>query len=310
MAHLKKRGKVIWIKYYDPVERKHKEFSTRITASVQGWNEARKLLKEFEKRDEFNVKFREMTSSKVFSEGFEEFLEITELKERTKLIYKRVKELFIDAVGDKPLTEYNQWDYKKFKKYLNEYEYYRGKKNSSKSTEGNPARNLSDNTKGIYTTHLKAVFNFFLKRKYIQENFIVPVKRKIKKPEIISNEDLEVILDNLSKSKNRMQYYLIKFLLLTGFRRSTALDLKWKNIDFKNKIIVANNVKKEREFLFPLTSEVENLLREIQTISKNLHDVFTFSKDGLKFYWRLQDKLISEEKFSKRYTLHQLKKPL
>lgn len=308
MAHLKKRGNIIWIKYYDTIERKYKEFSTKCRATVQGWNEARKLLKEFEKRDEFNIKYKEMTTSRLFSEGFNEFLEIKEFKEKTALIYRRVYKLFVDAVGDKPIKEYNEWDYKKFKKFLNEFEYTRANKTKSKQTEEYIVRNLSNNSKGIYTTHLKAIFSFFVKRKYISENFIVPIKKKIKKPEIIEKDDLEIILDHLAKSQNKMQYYLIKFLLLTGFRKSTALDLKWKNIDFRNKVIIANNVKKEREFLFPLTTEVENLLREIQTVSKNLHDVFTFSKDGIKFYWRLQDKLLAEKKLSKRYTLHQLRK--
>ena len=177
MAAIKKRGNILWIKYYDSVERKHKEFSTRLTASVQGWNHARKMLKEFEKRDEFDIKFREMTSSKSFSEGFEEFLEIKEFKEKTKLLYLRVQKLFIDAVGDRPINEYNEWDYKKFKKFLNEFEYIRGTSIKDHKKDY-PVRTLSNNSKGIYTTHLKAIFTYFVKKKYSKENFIVPIKRK------------------------------------------------------------------------------------------------------------------------------------
>lgn len=36
MASLKLRGKICWIKYYDRIEGKYKEFSTKIRATIEG----------------------------------------------------------------------------------------------------------------------------------------------------------------------------------------------------------------------------------------------------------------------------------
>jgi integrase len=99
------------------------------------------------------------------------------------------------------------------------------------------------------------------------------------------------------------------FLLIAGFRISSALALKWESIDYVNGFIIAPNVKKDREFFFPLTDDFKLLLTKMGR--KKEVNVFNYSEDGLMFFYRFQQALIAPKdgtKITKRYTMHQLRK--
>ena len=135
----------------------------------------------------------------------------------------------------------------------------------------------------------------------IGENPIENIKIEIKPIEIIPPKEFQQLLE-YAKSRNKEAYDFIKFLELTGFRKSSALDLRWEQINFKEKIIVAENVKKDRMFEFPLTDDLIKLFEgmKIRTEGK----VFSYGKDGLKFWYRYQRALA----FPKVYGLHQIRK--
>lgn len=88
-----------------------------------------------------------------------------------------------------------------------------------------------------------------------------------------------------------------------------ALSLKWEDIDWVNGFITASNVKKDREFFFPITDDLERLLNEIGV--KKTGKVFNYTNSEIRFFRRLQDSLLKNKDgplISKRYTLHQLRK--
>ncbi|MCX7875061.1 MAG: site-specific integrase [Melioribacteraceae bacterium] len=287
MAFLKKRGNILWIKYYDKIEGKYKEFSTKINATRDGWIEARKLLKEFNSTNDIKEKFVTSSKEKLLSVGLEEFIATKKLKTKTISLCKRACEILIDVSGDKNISSYGNLDYRKMLKYFSE-------------------NNLSSNTQGIYTAHLHSIFNFFIELNYTKENPIKVIKRKLKPPESIDDGDLKVILDFLKLKEKKEQYHLIMFLLITGFRISTALELKWENVDWENGFIVAPNIKRDKEFFFPLTDDLIYLLKEIGI--KKEGKIFRYSNNGLKFFLRVQKSLLSTNSISKKYTMHQLRK--
>jgi len=289
MAHLKKRGNILWIKYYDRLLGTSKEFSTKIEATKDGWVEARKLLKQFEAKHELNESFVEYVPSILFSDGIEEYLSIRIIKPKTKEMYKLAGKTFISICGDRNVNLYQTNDYKRL---LVEFD----------------KRGLSQNSKGIYTAHLHAIFQYLKDSSYVKENIIKTISRKPKLPESIDDGDLIVILEHLKK-RSTDQYNLILFLLITGFRISTALALDWKNVDWKNGFIVTPNVKRGREFFFPLTDDIAMLLEMIGV--KKEGRIFNYTEDGLKFFSRAQKRLINDPNgamINKLYTLHQLRK--
>ncbi len=97
--------------------------------------------------------------------------------------------------------------------------------------------------------------------------------------ETYTKEEIEKLLTHLKENDIEM-YYLIKFLLLTGFRISEALTLYWNQID-DTKILIANKTTKQTE-VFPLTEEIKNLLKEIATGPGQSH-----KSSGKVFPWSL-----------------------
>lgn len=290
MAYLKLKGKKIHIKYYDKLSGKHKEFSTGINATKEGWAEAKRLLKQFKQQEDLNEKYTEMVPTQLFSKGVDEYLEIKRFKQKTIKLCNLVKRLLIEVCGDKSIKEYDQRDYRRLLNYFTK-------------------KNLSKNTQGIYTAHLHSIFEYFKEMHYLKENPIKVIKRQSKQPEAIDDADLQVILRHLYVKGKKEQYYLIMFLLITGFRISSALELRWENVDWENEFIIAPNVKKDRTFFFPITEDLKELLKQIGI--KKEGRIFSYSQDGLKFYWRLQKQLLNNPQgplIKKMYSMHQLRK--
>jgi len=287
MAHLKKRGNILWIRYYDKLTETRKEFSTKIKATKEGWIEARKLLRQFEAKTELHQEFIEITPNIDLLKGKEEFLSLKRLKPKTIMLYDLSTRVLIEAAGNKKLSQYDKGDYRRLLMLFDKKSY-------------------SNNTQGIYTAHLHAMFEFFKASGYVRENFVKMLKKENKIPESIDDRDLQNILRSLYNKEAKEQFYLIMFLLITGFRISSALALKWEDVDWENNVIIARNVKRGRDFLFPITNDVRSLLNEIG-IRKDLK-VFSYSMNGLKFFFRLQQKLLEQNLISKKYTLHQLRK--
>lgn len=290
MAHLKARGNIIWVKHYDKLSGTRIEYSTHIKTTRDGWIEAKKLLKQIESNNDIGLKYIEKDSKLSLDEGKFEYISLRRLKSSTIELYETSVRVIKECCGDKAISAYSKNDYKKLLLYFDKKKY-------------------SKNTQGIYTAHLHALFEYFKSSGYLKENVITIVKKDTKVPEKIDDSDLKVILHTLYSKGNKDQYYLIMFLLITGFRISSALALKWESIDFVNGFVVAPNVKKDREFFFPLTDDLKSLLTEMG-VKKN-GNVFNYSEDGLKFFNRVQQSLLTDKdgaKITKRYTMHQLRK--
>ena len=84
------------------------------------------------------------------------------------------------------------------------------------------------------------------------------------------------------------------------------MALEWKHIDWTNGFIITPNVKRSREFFFPLTNDIRNLLEKIGI--KKEGKIFDYSIYGLRFFPRVQRRLIKENILQKEYSLHQLRK--
>lgn len=55
---------------------------------------------------------------------------------------------------------------------------------------------------------------------------------------------------------------LLIFILFTGLRRREASELRWENVDLKNKHFYISNTKNQEDFYLPLTKTTYKLLSE------------------------------------------------
>jgi len=283
MAKIVNRGGVLYLEFYDSV----KGYSTKISLKVKDTRENRRMANEVKKKYEAElIPVYKLQNKKEpvpkFSELFGKYLLEKDYKKSTMGIYEEASKAVLESLGDRVITEYRVED----NLHLRDYYVSRGYK---------------QNTQSIKNRTLRSFFNWCIKRKIISENPIEVIKEESKPVEIIPEAELKELLA-YAKKRNKAAYYFINFLKMTGFRKSSALALKWEQINFKEKIITADNVKKDRMFEFPLTKELIKLFKEMG--GKEEGEVFGYKNDGLKFWYRYQRRL----GFKKIYGLHQLRK--
>ena len=309
-----------WILYYDKFEpvpsRRKKRVSSKIEVTeadlqrffrwkesgsiikdrpkVQGNNETKELVKritaglvekEFLEKSGINLKPR------IFlSEGYQEFINLhPEYAENTLKAKKLAIEHLIKVVGDKHISNYNDYDYSKL------IEYFRKK-------------GFSQSGMSIQTSHLSPIFNYFVKKKYINENIIKVIPASKGTPKPLTDKELQGILKYYEAKSIDYHYHLIYFLVLTGMRISSALAQRWEMINFPNKTMSVINVKAKRKvFYFPLYAELENLLRSMnpQKSGRLFHQ---FEETGVpKFFQRDMNLLFERGAIGNKYTFHNLR---
>ncbi len=194
---------------------------------------------------------------------------------------------WVAACGNKLLLDYTKKDYHNFLMYM-------------------AGKNLSQQSQGLISRSLYALFNYYLRQKVLDENIITVVKPQNKKPEAIPPVDLKLIFQHL-RDRNFPAYNFAKFLYLSGFRIGEAIRLRWIDVDYKKKLIYVQNHKAKRVDVLPLLPDLQEHLESIvpDPGSDRVFPQYT-SVDGLKFFTRVQEEIWG--KGYHRYSLHQLRK--
>lgn len=158
---------------------------------------------------------------------------------------------------------------------------------------------MAPNSVASYFKDLNTFWNWMIKEKLATEKVTWRIKQEVKPITTISDEDFEIILNYLY-SNNIEQYRFIKFLKLTGFRISEAINIKWEDIDYINDRILLNNKKAKREDEFPLYYALKEFLHSFK---KDKGKIFIYkSTENLRFWRRTMNKL------KMKYTLHTIRK--
>lgn len=229
------------------------------------------------------------------------YLEYKNPKPKTRQLYTQAVNHLIESAGDKFIQDYTHKDYvlllthfRKQKKYLLDHRSYKKEKKFI-------IKSLSQNSQSIYSRTLKALFNYFVKHKQISENIIEALPPGDPHPTPIDLDDLEKILNALKRIPH--QYALTYFLVNTGIRKSTALDLCWDDIDWKNNLITFRNIKiKGKYYQFPFIPRLKTILKTLGP--QKTGKVFPYKNEsGLIFFKRVQDHL----NLKRHYSIHKLK---
>ena len=164
------------------------------------------------------------------------------------------------------------------------------------------ANGLSKNSIASYYGKLRNMFDYFIRRGYINSN---PIPMRKMKPKIIVTIPEKEMIQILSKlkEKNRKHYQVIFFILALGLRRSEVVKLNWKDVDLKKRIIAVQNAKdEERIDVLPIYQELFDFI--ISEFPKREGSIFNYkSGESLKFF----SKFLKREGFN-HYSLHTLRK--
>lgn len=213
----------------------------------------------------------------MFSELEEKVLQFVRSNYRkgTQNIYSFTLKNFKEILGDKNLNEITSHD----------IEYYKSCR----------LKEVSPTTCNINISTLKSIFNIGIKFGWCVHN---PVKgiAKLKIPQkerlCLSEKEIEKLLKEVGK--DTVMKNIILFGLFTGCRLNEILNLQWKDIDLKEKIIYIRNkedfkTKAGKTRLIPFGEKLYSVLSRMVLIDKNvikLHnpDAYLFAKpDGGKY---------------------------
>jgi len=251
-VYIRKDSPFYWIRFYDKHEskaaKKRKSINTKIEVTradrnratkhekLIGTYELRRRLEEF-RRGLFERNAMAQASVKVnrtplLSEAFMEYRRSKtipgspqELKRATLESYSYAVDQVVKACGDKAVHKYDESDYAKL---LHHFE----------------SRNLSMNSRAIYTRSLRAVWNYFVAKKLAASNVIAAIASEKKEPDPIPLSDLSVIMDTLRlDERNPHHYHFVAFMMLTGCRPSSAVVQLKENVHLSENYITIENVK-------------------------------------------------------------------
>ena len=119
-------------------------------------------------------------------------------------------------------------------------------------------------------TVLRALFNRAVERGLLIANPASRVRmpRLRGRQRLLSEEELEALLQACKSSKAGYLFNAVKLCLLTGLRKSELLALRWSDIDLKERRLVVEHGKGNKRRVIPLCAEAAELLRSLSRDSE------------------------------------------
>lgn len=294
MARIYPRGKILWIQYSINGER------FRESLGLQDNRENRILARKILKQKEAEIltgihPVIKKITRKNLEQCCKEFInEKKELGRTEKTIknYKYAYNKLLKYTGDVELKKIDSTVIKEFENSI--------KLSEKKDKEGKRKKN-SENTIEIIFRHLRIIFEYFRKKKYITDNPIPKKTATPKKIKTIPEKTVEEILEKLRKH-NLNQYRAIKLMLMTGLRVGELCMAEYEDIDYENEIFYIRNNKGKRVDSFPLYEELKKF---IMTEFPSAGGKIVPYKNGESF--KFFSKFLKKEGYE-HYTIHELRK--
>jgi len=141
-------------------------------------------------------------------------------------------------------------------------------------------KNANDVTVYSYMTHIRAILYYFMEEGYTPKFAIeMPKKEKTIKP-TYTDRELEKLLakPNLKKCSfaEYRNWVMINYLLATGNRLNTMINIRIKDIDFDNNLIYMLKTKNKRQQIIPLSQHLKPILQEYLGYRKGNNEDYLF----------------------------------
>ena len=248
---IRPNGQVTPVLISDPKgEKKAKEIAKEITAAYTlGYNKTYFIPLEkntylFSEAYDLYIKEKTTLQSRNSNTTFESSKKRRKKKKdeiklspSTVCICDVVKKHIIEAIGNKSIGDYSEYDFELLEDYFDTNEFMRGKTKKV---------GFSEHTQAIYTRHAHAIFQYFVdKKNWLDENPVYLLEAEDKEPNPISGEHLKRMFE-IAKSDYLHLYTAMFVLLTTALRSSDAIPLDFSQFDFKNNLIFPRNQKSKR----------------------------------------------------------------
>lgn len=127
-------------------------------------------------------------------------------------------------------------------------------------------KDLNDVTLHTYSRDLKTLLYFFMKNEYMP-TFKITLAKADKQPiETYTDAELQKMLKKPNLKQCTFQEYkswvIVNFLLSTGIRQRSLINIKIKDVDFENEVVYINVTKNRKPLIIPLNIDILKILKE------------------------------------------------
>ncbi len=117
-----------------------------------------------------------------------------------------------------------------------------------------------------YSRDFKTILNFFMRQEYLPTFKIQLIKADKQPIETYSDSELMKLLKkpnlrhcSFTEYKN---WVMVNFLLSTGIRQRSLINIQIKDVDFDNEVVNINVTKNGKPLIIPLNSDIVKILKE------------------------------------------------
>lgn len=125
---------------------------------------------------------------------------------------------------------------------------------------------IKDTTLFTYTRDLKTLMRYFMKQEYIPYLNIKLISVSKEPIECYTDDELKKLLKKPNMKSCTFSEYrnwvMANFLLSTGVRLNSLINIKIKNLDFDNKVVYINTTKNRKPLIIPLSIILTKILKE------------------------------------------------
>lgn len=126
--------------------------------------------------------------------------------------------------------------------------------------------NINSASLNTYVRDLKTFMYYFMKKEYLS-NFTIESTKVDKQPiETYTDAELKKMLKKPNLKQCSFTEYktwvIVNFLLSTGIRKNSLINIKIKDIDFENKVVYINVTKNRKVLIIPLNNDIVRILEE------------------------------------------------
>lgn len=139
---------------------------------------------------------------------------------------------------------------------------------------------IKDVTINTYTRTLRSILYYFMRLGWMKEFKIPNVKFDKHLIETYSEEELKLLLEKPNIKKCTFTTFrswtIVNFLLGTGVRVNSLVNIKNRDIDFENEVVLLDVTKNRQSVIIPLSSTLISVLREYMAIRGGELDDYLF----------------------------------
>lgn len=257
-GHIRKRGvgyQIVVDIGRDPLTGKRKQKSV---GGFKTKKEAEKALAEMIAKVEKGEYFEE--TNMTLEEYLNKWLEYTKynVSENTYIFYKEITtKRLIPMLGKIELKKLKAINIQTF------------------LTEILNSENVSPTTVRHYYNVLNIALNQAVKMQLIQINpcnSVIPPKKKENKINVLTPEQVKILLDFTKESEFSVMYIPLHLALFCGLRRGEILGLQWNNVDFENNLIrISDNMVKVGTKAKMTTPKSDNSVRTVAILNETVN---------------------------------------